>query len=144
MSYVVCGSRDWPTGSLWFVTQKMIELIPHGSLVITGGARGVDQWADSEARRLRWPRRVIEADWQTYGKRAGIMRNCAMLDQRPRAVLAFQWHNSRGTAHTIREANRRGIICHRFTEESLRPDLASLDADYEPITPLKEPRSIST
>jgi hypothetical protein len=131
--YVVCGSRDWPKDKLWFVTQKMIELIPHGELIVTGGAAGVDDWADLEASRLNYQTKVIPADWKTHGRRAGFIRNVIMLEEDPVAVLAFQWANSRGTAHTIREAYKRGIPTHHFTEESLRPDIAALDSDDEPI-----------
>jgi hypothetical protein len=132
-SYVVCGSREWPADNLWFVTQKIIELVPRGSWVITGGARGVDAYAATESMRLGYSAKVIRADWDQYGKRAGFVRNLQMLDEAPAAVLAFHWGNSKGTAHTIREAYKRGIVVHRFTEESLRPDLAALDSDDEPI-----------
>jgi hypothetical protein len=118
-SVVVCGSRDWPEDKLWFVTAAMIEHFPHGALVITGGARGVDAWAYREAVRLKWPTKVIPADWDRYGKRAGFLRNIAMLDEGPEKVLAFHVGNSKGTAHTIREAHRRGIPFKRYTLEDL-------------------------
>lgn len=124
-AYLVCGSRDWPAP--WFVTAKMIELIPPRSLIITGGAPGVDRHAEDEAIRLRYRTKVMRANWDLHGKRAGFIRNIAMLDEKPIAVLAFQFNRSRGTAHTIREAYRRGIKLHWFTEEDLRPDIASLD-----------------
>lgn len=130
---VICGSRDWPAP--WFVDQKIIELVPRGSLIITGGARGVDERAHQAAVRLRYPTKVMRADWDRYGKRAGYLRNIAMLDEGPSMVLAFHTHGSKGTAHTIREAYKRGITTHVFTEASLRPDIASLDTDWEPISP---------
>lgn len=124
-AYLVCGSRDWPAP--WFVTAMMIELIPTGSLIITGGAGGVDTHAENEAIRLRYELKVMRADWDLYGKRAGYIRNLAMLDENPVAVLAFQFNQSRGTAHTIREAYKRKIALHWFTEKDLRPDIAALD-----------------
>src|SRR6266511_6277649 len=101
MSVVVCGSRNWPAP--WFVTAKMIELIPPGTLVITGGAYrkerdkhgqplSVDQHAEWEARRLGYPIDVMCADWHPGGvhnPRAGLERNIAMLGRHPSAVLAF-------------------------------------------------------
>ncbi len=132
--YLVCGSRDWPQDKLWFVTAKMIELIPQDATVLTGGARGVDHHAHFEAVRLRRQTQVIKADWDAYGKRAGYLRNIAMLDIGPAAVLAFHWGRSKGTAHTIREAYKRSIPVHRFVEYDLRPDIGALDADYEPIS----------
>lgn len=124
-SVVVCGSRDWPAP--WYVTAKLIEMVERGSLIITGGARGVDEHAHREAVRLGYPTKVMPADWDRHGKRAGFVRNLAMLDEGPAMVLAFHVHGSKGTAHTIREAHRRGITLHVFTDEDLRPDIAALD-----------------
>jgi len=133
-AYVVCGSRDWPKNGLWLVTAKMIELIPSGSLIITGGARGVDEHAHREAIRLGYPTKVMRADWERYGKRAGYIRNIAMLDEQPVAVVAFCAGFSRGTMHTIRETTKREICLHWVKDEDLRhPELAALDTDYEPI-----------
>lgn len=133
--YVVCGSRDWPENAMWLVTAKMIELIPRGSIVITGGARGVDQHAHTQAVRLGYRTRVMAADWEHHGRRAGIIRNLYMLDERPDAVLAFCNQFSRGTMHMVRECLRREICLHWVKDEDLRhPDVAALDADYEPIT----------
>jgi hypothetical protein len=116
-SAVVCGSRDWP--ALWFVTEKLIELVPRDLLVITGGARGVDEHAHREAVRLGYATKVMPADWDRHGKRAGFIRNVEMLDEGPAVVLAFWARGSKGTAHTIREAYRRGILVHSFTEADL-------------------------
>lgn len=128
--YVVCGSRDWPLDGLWLVTAMMIEIIPEGSIVITGGAEGVDEHAHREAVRLDYRTLVMPAEWRRngqYNRRAGLERNLRMLDEDPVAVLAFQYRRSRGTGHTIREASRRGIKLHWFTERDLQPDIAALD-----------------
>lgn len=122
---LVCGSRDWP--SPWFVTAKMIQLVPPDWLVLTGGARGVDAVAHMEAVRLGYATKVMPADWDRHGKRAGILRNLAMLDEGPAKVLAFSLNGSKGTAHTIHEARRRGIEVHVFTGDDLRPNVEALD-----------------
>jgi len=74
-----------------------------------GGARGVDRLAARYADQLGHLVEEYEADWETHGKKAGIMRNLAMLDQRPDLVIAFWDGESRGTKHTIDEASRREI-----------------------------------
>jgi hypothetical protein len=145
---VVCGSRDWPSDKLWFVTAVMIE---HGrTKVIAGGARGVDKHAIVEARRLRWPWHEEKANWEVtedtpperirrrrdgtlYDCLAGFERNLRMLDMEPDRVLAFQWAGSSGTQHTIENARERGIKTYVYTERDMRPDIAALDTDYEPI-----------
>lgn len=130
--YVVCGSRDWPKDGLWLITAKMIEIVPHGSLVITGGARGVDEYAHLEAVRLGYETKVMPADWDRYGKRAGYIRNIAMLDERPLAVLAFTHEHSKGTMHTIREAMKRDICLHWIKSEDLRhPEILALKDEWD-------------
>lgn len=134
MSVIVCGSRRWPQDKLWFITAKMIELIPRSTLIITGGARGVDAHAHAEAVRLGYATKLMAADWDRHGKRAGFVRNIAMLNEGPKRVLAFHWGASNGTAHTIREAIKRGIPVDVFTEEHLRPDFGDLDTDDDPVS----------
>lgn len=146
---LVCGSRDWPEDKLWFVTAVMIQEA-EGAKIISGGARGVDTHAIDEAVRLRWPYHEEKADWQvkpdtpawrigrrldgsTYDKLAGFERNLRMLDMNPDFVLAFRWGHSNGTQHTIDHAHKRGIEVKLYTENDLRPDIAALDSDFEPI-----------
>lgn len=129
VGYVVCGSRDWPAP--WFVTAKIVEHVPPGSVIITGGARGVDRHAHAVALELGYPTRVVLADWQRHGKRAGLLRNIAMLATHPAAVIAFHYRGSKGAAHTIREAQRRGIPVHLYTEDSLRSPDAALATELE-------------
>jgi hypothetical protein len=83
--------------------------------VIHGDARGADRWAAEVARQLGCRVRAFPADWDRFGKRAGILRNLQMLDQEPVLVLAFQFNGSRGTQHTISEARRRGIPVEVYT-----------------------------
>lgn len=125
---VVSGSRDWPEDKLWFVSQILVEQLPYrNALVIHGGARGVDSHVGDECVRLGFEQREMPADWDRHGKRAGMIRNAAMLDERPDLFIAFHWRGSRGTAHAIREAYKRGIPMQVYTEESLRPDIEALD-----------------
>ena len=129
-SWVVCGSRAWPESGYWFITAKIIELVPTDALVITGGAPGVDRRAYAEARRLGYRTEVMNADWNpggVFNPRAGLERNIRMLERGPVGVLAFHYGRSPGTAHTVRESWRRQIPCHYFTDDDLRPNLSLLD-----------------
>lgn len=129
-SWVIAGSRDWPEGGLWLVTEKLIALVPTDALVITGGARGVDTHAHHEAMRLGYRTEVMRADWNPGGQfnpRAGLERNVRMLERNPVGVLAFHWGRSPGTAHTVRECWKRKIRCWYFTGDDLRPNLSLLD-----------------
>lgn len=111
---LVTGSREWnhPT---WI--GRALAKLPRGSEVIHGGARGADTFAGIYARALGLKETVYPADWRGKGKRAGILRNLAMLDTHPDLVLAFWVDGSTGTKHTIDEARKRGITVHLITPE---------------------------
>ena len=104
---LICGSRDWSDPE---PIRAAISALPAGTTVLTGGAQGADAIAERLARqRGDLAVRVMPADWARHGRRAGPMRNLAMLDQRRDRVLAFRRPGSPGTAQTIGEARRRGI-----------------------------------
>ncbi len=108
MKVLVCGSRDWADVA---AIGYRLSILPAGTEVLHGGARGADSIAEEfcipVSRRL--VPRCFQADWATHGKRAGILRNLQMLDERPDLVIAFWDGKSKGTAHTIGEARKRGI-----------------------------------
>lgn len=103
---LVCGSRGWKDAEA--IEERLAEL-PPASTIMHGRALGADYLADRAARVLGHAVEQFPADWETHGRRAGIVRNLQMLDQRPELVLAFWDGSSPGTAHTIEEARRRGI-----------------------------------
>ena len=106
MRVLVCGSRDWTDETRIF---QQLLLLPPGTEIITGAARGVDRIAADNARLLEFPVREFPADWNRHGRSAGFIRNNEMLNEDPDLVIAFWDGQSRGTAHTIREAEKRGI-----------------------------------
>lgn len=106
MKVLVCGSRSWSRPTL---IGKRLAKLPRGTEVIHGGARGADEFAAIYARALGLKETAYPADWRGKGRRAGIIRNLEMLDQNPDLVLAFWDGESRGTQHTIDEAESRGI-----------------------------------
>lgn len=103
---VVCGSRSWRDEK---AIRERLRQLPQGSTVIHGAARGADVIAGKVAKELGL--RVIEcpADW-SQGRSAGYKRNREMIEKyRPDFVLAFWDGKSRGTQHTMRLAEDRGI-----------------------------------
>jgi hypothetical protein len=111
MRILVCGSRSFgkPMVARAVVTRELSKLDADTTTVIHGGADGVDVWADAAAWSFGMQTETWRADWEQYGKRAGILRNIAMLDSEPDLVLAFWNGFSKGTLHTITEARKRGI-----------------------------------
>ncbi len=107
---LVCGSRTWTDRHA--ILDALLCRAPRE--VIHGAAPGADRIAADIARLYLINARAFPADWAKHGKRAGILRNLAMLDERPDLVIAFQRGGSRGTQHTIDEARRRGIPVEVF------------------------------
>lgn len=131
---LVSGSRDWPEDQLGTVTRVMIE--HHNEHpdagILTGGAMGVDAYAENEAHRLHWFVDTLRPEYARYGRKlAPKMRNIAMLERPPVLVLAFHWDRSPGTGHTIREAYKRGIPFVRIHPGSLEAErqLALIEID---------------
>jgi hypothetical protein len=103
---LVCGSRSWQ--DIHAIRRRLSELPPE-STVIQGGAPGADSIARMIADDLGFTTATYHANWRRDGNRAGLIRNLRMLNTEPNLVLAFWDGESRGTAHTIREAEKRGI-----------------------------------
>jgi hypothetical protein len=123
MRVLVCGSRKWTDRKkVW----DELNFLHHPRFIIHGGARGADSLASEWAAYYDVPQRIFLPDWELYGKRAGILRNNQMLDTNPDLVLAFWDGESKGTAHTIKEARKRGIqtkvVRHEFEGQ---PDSAN-------------------
>lgn len=106
MRVLVCGSRTW---SDLDPIRERLRQFPPSTIIIHGAAPGADLIADGLAEYFGFGVEAYPANWQKYGKRAGPMRNIEMLDSEPNLVLAYWDGESPGTAHTIREAQKRGI-----------------------------------
>ncbi len=132
---LVCGSRDWrdPTP----IQHALAELqAAWGSFeVVDGGARGADTLARQIAQDLNLPVHEFPADWEPYGKAAGMIRNHDgatlarrqggaswtlhrmlddLLEADQRLVLAFPLPQSRGTRDMIRRAEKAGVEARVF------------------------------
>lgn len=92
-------------------------------LIIEGGAEGADEiagWAGREAGHFVAEIKCADEHWEAFGKQAGYLRNCAMLDLEPHLVIAFTT-GSPGTQLTINEARKRGIPVEVFGTERANP-----------------------
>ena len=107
MKLLVCGDRNW--GSNLIIRMWLDYLNP--SLVIEGESRGADLISRKVAEEMGIKVDPYPARWEEYGRAAGPIRNREMLDQNPDLVLAFHFDitQSKGTADTLFEAERRGI-----------------------------------
>lgn len=128
---LVCGSRSvtendnidiWISAALNVPQQKYKHV-----LVVEGGAAGADMLARKYAIQHNLHLKEIPADWEKYGKSAGIIRNKAMhgiISKYPhRGVIAFWDGKSKGTAQNFglaRQYNNPLFIVH--TGYTLQPD----------------------
>ena len=104
MWFLISGSRDFPNETL--VRKTTHDVIHPADILLHGGARGVDTWCAEEAKQsgatvLRRP-----AQWETYGRSAGMRRNTDMLNELvaqadPYHILLFWDGESRGTEHML-------------------------------------------
>jgi hypothetical protein len=136
---LVAGSRTWTDRDrLWQILGTLSgelarvhkdRFVKEGLTLVSGHARsGADVLAEEwfadrfplESPEL-WP-----ADWKKIGRRAGIVRNTAMVDSGPDLCVAFIMpcdkdacviknpHGSHGTVHCSDYAERRGVLTTRY------------------------------
>jgi hypothetical protein len=86
-----------------------LKAFPAGTLVIHGGAKGADTMAGEVAFELGFAVKVYYAQWETFGRKAGPIRNQQMLTEgEPTEVLAFDL-GTPGTADMIRRSRKAGL-----------------------------------
>lgn len=78
------------------------------SLIVSGGASGVDSLAEAYAKAKGLECRVFKPDWTKYGKRAGFVRNALIVNECD-ALVAVWDGKSKGTMHSVALAQERGI-----------------------------------
>ena len=117
---LVTGSRDWDdvntvTRALfgyWYEAGRTNDI-----LLVHGGARGLDQIAAAVWLKNNQQVEVYPADWEVYGKRAGIMRNLHMISLQPEHCFAFIKNQSKGASHCAAAAEAAGIPTTIFRED---------------------------
>ena len=125
---IIAGSRNFynydiveDTVVSYFMSRGILK---ENVEIISGGARGADslgeQLADSYGLKLT----VFPAQWNTYGKAAGMIRNKEMADyaikDSDKAILFAFWDGqSRGTKGMIDIAKRCGmeVIVNEFNTD---------------------------
>ena len=132
---LVAGSRTWMDAARFAFAlgeatgEAMKAGHPMSEIVIIHGAcpKGADAMAERLARDYRLRTEPHPADWDTHGKRAGFIRNEAMVSLGADLALAFimpcllpscrdrKPHGTHGASHCARLAERAGITVRRVT-----------------------------
>lgn len=105
MKIAIVGSREYK--DLPKVVSYVIAL-PPDTIIVSGGARGVDQAAEHAAGCAGLQKIIYPADWSKYGKKAGYLRNIDIVNAADKLV-AFWDGKSKGTQHSINLAKAKGI-----------------------------------
>lgn len=103
MKVAIVGSRDFSRLELVGGKINALAVKAGGAsqlTIISGGARGVDAEAERYALSIGANVEVFPADWDTFGKQAGYMRNIDIVDAADR-VVAFWDGESKGTRYSI-------------------------------------------
>ena len=98
MKLIVAGSRTFTNYQL--LCQVLAPDRHRITQVITGGARGTDQLGYRWAWKHAVKHQLFRADWERFGKSAGVRRNHQMA-QAGDMLLAFWDGQSPGTAHMV-------------------------------------------
>ncbi len=103
MKIAVVGSRFYPHEHLVRAFVRQTADKAPDTVIVSGGARGVDSWAADEALRCGLAVEEHPADWGgPDGRRAGN----STIVARSEVIVAFWNGKSRGTKDTIDKATR--------------------------------------
>ena len=104
MNVAIVGSRDYSN------KQHILEFIltlPSGTTIVSGGARGVDTWAEQYAIEYGYPTITYPAQWKlangSVDRGAGFKRNKDIITNATH-VVAFWDGKSHGTLNSIQLA----------------------------------------
>lgn len=100
----IVGSRAWKD---WEMIRDYVASLAGDDVVISGGAKGVDEWAQIFAEERGLGTIIYMPNWQEHGKSAGLRRNHEIVAGCDRLV-AFWNGSSTGTKHSIGLARKAG------------------------------------
>ena len=120
MRVAIVGSRGYSDLN---AVIEYVNSLPDGTVVVSGGAKGVDLTAENAARARGLQVAIHYADWDRLGKAAGQIRNKVVVDDCDKLV-AFWDGVSPGTKGVISLASKAGKLDKVFREKN--PNQGSL------------------
>ena len=118
---LVVGSRTFLDYN--FLKNKLDYMLQNHKpnvVIISGGAKGADSLAEKYAKENNLQLKVFPADWETYGKSAGYIRNEEMhkyiSNFERRGIVAFWDGQSKGAAHNFDLAKKYNtkIVIYKY------------------------------
>lgn len=117
---LVTGSRDWSDRMQIAEALNRQHLAwgrPENAVLVVGDATGADAIAAELWAKVGLPVERHVADWDTHGKRAGMIRNAEMISSGIDACLAFSRNDSPGTRNCMTGATKAGIPVALYTQD---------------------------
>ena len=125
MRILVCGGRDFTDKDLLWKILDEINAENQIVEIIHGDARGADSLAGEYARSNRIIETPFPADWEQYGKAAGMIRNKEMIKLNPDLVVSFP--GGKGTQNMESIAIRENVKLIRARRKDA--EIREIDVD---------------
>ena len=109
---IIAGGRDFKDYKLlkekcdFYLSKAIAD--KDNIIIVSGTANGADKLGEQYAHERGFTVEHHPANWKTYGKRAGFLRNEEMAEVSD-AVIAFWDNKSKGTASMIDIAKKRNL-----------------------------------
>lgn len=109
MRVIIAGGREYHNYDtlLKAIEESHFEI----SVVVSGGASGVDAMGERYASDMNKPLHIYLADWKRYGKAAGPLRNRKMAENAD-ALIAIWDGKSKGTKNMIETAEKMNLYVY--------------------------------
>lgn len=120
MRILITGSRDWDNiGQIRHTLSLFARPTDNKIVTLVSGncPTGADFICEEIARSAGWLVELHPANWGMHNKKAGFIRNKAMVDAGADVCLAFIKNNSKGATMCADLAEKAGIRTVRITSE---------------------------
>lgn len=110
MILAIVGSRAIKTSIEEDVTEFIVKCGLKPTLIVSGGAKGVDTSAMLYAKKYDIPFKTFLPEWEKHGKKAGLLRNTDIIKAATHVIAFPEKDGGKGTRDSIRKAKQLGKV----------------------------------
>jgi len=109
MKIIIAGGRDFDDYEM--LCRRVDNILSRQTEIeiVSGRAKGADQLGERYAKERGYIIKMFPADWNTYRKAAGYIRNTEMAEYAD-ALIVFWNYRSKGTEHMINIAREENLL----------------------------------
>jgi YspA, cpYpsA-related SLOG family len=118
MKILISGTRSLTDNNTYTELEKALNhLTP--TIILHGGAEGVDKLAAQYATLKNLPQTIIKPDYNKGGKYAPLMRNTELVNQADKVICIYAADSIRkgGTGDTYKKAMKAGKLAAELIPE---------------------------